>query len=179
MHLMNKIGVAPPKIKLRAVFAMVAFALAVLTVAGCLYNEQEGGNRFLPQECEFYITVSCLDHLVEEDQITLSVLNYADRDVIVRNIVATSDAFEETFPGSGEHHNCSLGNAGMDKNLKDGEKYIFILNRSTGGGECAYNDVGRSRNRYDLELVYSWADNDEELKINHTIKGTLLSFPPE
>ena len=95
--------------------------LAVLVVLGVLFFSSgiTDTTLFLPEECEFYITVICFDHLVKQDEIQLSIVNAGDRELIVENIIATSDAL---------NGQCELAGLHRGKRLKDGEKFVFDLN---------------------------------------------------
>ena len=100
--------------------------LAVLVVLGILFfsGNIADTSLFLPEECEFYITVICFDHLVKQDEIQLSIVNAGDRELIVKNIIATSDALEEE---------CHLTDAQLGRKLKDGEKFVFKLDQTVIG----------------------------------------------
>ena len=95
--------------------------LVVLVIVGILFfsGSFTDPTRFLPEECEFYITVVCLDHLVEKDEIALSVKNEAEREIIVENIIATSDAL---------NGQCELTGIHRGKSLKNGDDFLFKLN---------------------------------------------------
>ena len=97
--------------------------LVVIIIIALLLNSSIGSDPtlLLQENCEFYITVFCLDYLVEEDQIKLSLQNIAERDIIVKNVIATSDSLEGQ---------CELTGIHMGQPLKNGEDFIFQLNRT-------------------------------------------------
>ena len=97
--------------------------LVALVIVGILFfsGNITDPTRFMPEECEFYITVVCLDHVVEKDEITLSVKNEAEREIIVENIIATSDALDGQ---------CELTGIHRGKHLKNGEDFLYQLNRT-------------------------------------------------
>ena len=97
--------------------------LVVIIIIALLLNSRIGGDPtlLLQENCEFYITVFCLDYFVEEDQIKLSLQNIAERDITVKNIIATSDALEGQ---------CELTGIHMGQPLKNGEDFLFQLNRT-------------------------------------------------
>ena len=97
--------------------------LVVIIIVAILFSSGIIGDptALIPEKCEFYITVICLDHLVEKDQIQLSLLNIAERDINVQNIIATSDALEGQ---------CALTGLHLDTHLKNGEDFLFKLDRT-------------------------------------------------
>ena len=103
--------------------------LAVLVVLGVLFFSSglTDTTLFLPEECEFYISVICFDYLVKQDEIQLSIVNAAGRAMIVKNIIATSDALEGQCELALDHRGENL--RGLP--LKDGEKFLFNLNVTT------------------------------------------------
>ena len=104
--------------------------LAVLVVLGILFFSTSGltdTTLFLPEECEFYISVICFDYLVKQDEIQLSIVNAAGRAMIVKNIIATSNALEGQCELALDHRGENL--RGLP--LKDGEKFLFNLNVTT------------------------------------------------
>ena len=96
---------------------VVIIIIAILFTSGIIGDP----TALIPEKCEFYITVICLDHLVEKDQIQLSLLNIAERDIIVKNVIATSDALEGQ---------CELTGIHMGRTLGNGQDFLFQLNRT-------------------------------------------------
>ena len=131
--------------------------LVVLVIVGILFfsGNITDPTRFMKEECEFYITVVCLDHLVEKDEITLSVKNEAEREIIVENIIATSDALDGQ---------CELTGVHRGKHLKNGEDFLFdlnITNAATMGLDPPEN-VGISWNLPDNEILLARAQSDSQ-----------------
>ena len=138
--------------------------LAVLIIIGVLFfsGSLTDPTRFMKEECKFYITVVCLDHLVEKDEITLSVKNEAEREIIVENIIATSNALDGQ---------CELTGIHRGKHLKNGEDFLFDLNITNAAtiGLDPPESAGISWNLPDDEILLAQAQTPQEVSILHSI----------
>ena len=160
-------------------FIALFLLLSVFVVAGCASGEitesqQPGTPVETPEKCTFPEPFSCIEYYVRDESMQLFLMNGAGRDAIIRAAVAESDTFKETSPGSGVHHNCSLSDAYIGANFRSSseDRYLFILDKSTDGGKCAYNDAGKETNLYKIKITYSWADSPS---INHTFEGEMVT----
>ena len=83
-------------------------------------------------------------------------------------IIASGELNEKAIVLSAKAH--SLGNGDSEH----ANKKIRIPPESIPG--CQYLDIGKSKNRYDLKLIYAWAESPG---IFHTVTGTMLANSPE
>ena len=129
----------------------------------------------MPERCTFPVPLNCQDYVVLNDAVKIVLLNDGGRSIIIKDITATSEAFRPIDNGN-LNHNCSLVVSERDKLLKNGEEKMYTLNVSTETGKkCLYHDVGKSKNRYFIEVESSY-ENDTR---NFAIKGELFSASPE
>lgn len=145
--------------------------LAVLVVLGILFfsGNIADTSLFLPEECEFYITVICFDHLVKQDEIQLSIVNAGDRELIVKNIIADSDSL---------NGQCELAGLHRGKRLKDGEKFLFDLNLTNKATIDQINadppeSAGISWNLLDGEVLLARAESGNQQEDQGTYEDAL------
>jgi len=146
--------------------------LVVLVVIGALsYFGVLSPATLLPEKCTFPVSISCVDHSVSDGTITLVLQNGAGRDMWIRDMGALSDALAD---GS-QSEFCRLDSTQRDYVLRNGQRATFNMINSVAGTECDYNEVGRDKNRYNINITYSWADSQV---IRHRIDGELLAKSP-
>ena len=100
--------------------------LVVLAVIGILTFSGFVGISGLKTECEFSISVDCLDHSVKKDSVELLIKNVAERNVIIKNIKVTSDVLEG--PSGSDSGTCELALGQRGHKLKKNAKSSFNLN---------------------------------------------------
>ena len=110
--------------------------LAVLVVIGALaYLGVLDVEILLPERCTFPVPLNCEDHVVNEDNIQVVLLNGAGRGINVRSIIAESEAFDAD--GSGDNnYRCiwtpktgsTVASPGTFQLLKNGDSETFTLN---------------------------------------------------
>jgi len=132
--------------------------LVVMVVIGALaYFGVLNPSQLLPEKCTLQIGFYCKDFQVKNGHILLDILNGAGRWVTIHSIKFTSEALQ--------------GEAGCNYSslttIENGKHVEF----NASGGDCAYKDTGRAKNRYNIEIVYKWTAG----RYNHTMKGELLA----
>ena len=147
--------------------------LVVLVVIGALsYFGVLSPATLLPEKCTFPVSVSCIDHQVTPTQLSLVIQNGAGRDMIVRDISASSDALGDSSGGQG----CALTTT--DVNLRNSQRSTFVMDNAEAAGpptSCTFTDRGRDKNRYNITIFYSWLDSPT---IEHRLNGELLGKGP-
>ena len=117
--------------------------LAVLVVIGALaYLGVLDVEILLPERCTFPVPLNCEDHVVNEENIQVVLLNGAGRGMAVRSIVAESEAFDADGSGD-DNYKCIWTpiddnstsvttddriDAAGSQLLKNGESETFTLN---------------------------------------------------
>ena len=130
--------------------------LVVLVVIGALaYFGVLSPSTLLPEKCTFPIQLSCTDFSIASAQITLILQNGAGRDMQVYSVNASSDALT-----GGP---CTSATSVV---LRNGAQSTFTL------ASCTFSDTGRDKNRYAINLSYSWLDSPT---VKHAINGELLA----
>jgi len=146
--------------------------LVVLVVIGALsYFGVLNPATLLPEKCTLQISVNCVDHLIETSSITLILQNGAGRDMLIRDISASSDSLGAG--GGGE--DCSLAVADENSRFRNGQRFEFSLVQENPAGACTFRDTGRDKNKYNITIRYSWADSTT---IVHRMNGDLLAKTP-
>ncbi|MBI2575400.1 hypothetical protein HYV82_05955 [Candidatus Woesearchaeota archaeon] len=145
--------------------------LVVLVVIGALaYFGVLSPDTLLPEKCTLPILLNCKDHKVTDtsvtDTIMLSILNGAGRDMRIYGINLTSDAISSTGGI------CSTGTISVD--LANGDTAAFTADKDSPptAAKCVLADTGRSKNRYKIQVTYSWLDSTST---THTLDGELLA----
>ena len=157
--------------------------LVVLVVIGALsYFGVLSPATLLPEKCTFPVSVSCTDHSVSTNTITLRLQNGAGRDMVVYGASATSEALRG---GLG----CNCNNTAQGSvTLRNGATSTFTLTGSSvsagatcdpdGAGaqtSCDFVDSGRDKNRYNITILYAWLDSTT---IKHALPGEMLARRP-
>ncbi len=143
--------------------------LVVLVVIGALaYFGVLSPDTLLPEKCTFPVQVGCKDYQVKGPisgaTITMALQNGAGRDMVVYKVNASSDAVSA--------NGCATAK-GTRVTVRNGDSYSFTINKDDiGTGSCVLVDTGRSKNRYKMQILYSWVDSQN---INHSIDGELLA----
>ena len=154
--------------------------LVVLVVIGALsYFGVLSPSTLLPEKCTFPVSVSCTDHSVLPVGLTLILQNGAGRDMIVRGVSASSEALGND-PVLGGSLGCSCNNTAQGGiTMRNGASTTFsVINSPTNpcaGNPCAFRDTGRDKNRYFINLTYSWLDSPT---VTHVLPGELLGRKP-
>ncbi|MBI3051059.1 hypothetical protein HYY74_01240 [Candidatus Woesearchaeota archaeon] len=150
--------------------------LVVLVVIGALaYFGVLSPDTLLPEKCTFPVQIGCKDYKVTNagaaDSIIVSLQNGAGRDMIVRKVNATSEAVAAgTLAGGG----CSTAISAAPVTVRNGDAQTFTMNKDNtevATTSCVLIDTGRSKNRYRVQILYSWIDSQA---VTHTIDGELL-----
>ena len=115
----------------------------------------------LPELCFFSISFNCTDYSVTDGRIELTLRNDAGRQMVVKEVVATSKAIDDSECGTGE----------IDTPLSYGSEGIFILDKNPTGSECSYGDGWMNKNPYLIKIQYTWDQSD----IVHIVSGELLA----
>ncbi len=153
--------------------------LVVLVVIGSLaYFGVLSPSTLLPEKCTFPVSVNCVDHQVKSNYVSIVVINGAGRDMRIRGVNATSEAL------SG---GCSTKSGAISVGDDCPPSTAIGINGCTGGavlrngarttitmmtGSCTFSDTGRDKNRYNIQIYYSWLDSTS---IMHNLPGELLS----
>ncbi|MBI2575401.1 hypothetical protein HYV82_05960 [Candidatus Woesearchaeota archaeon] len=142
--------------------------LVVLVVIGALaYFGVLSPDTLLPEKCTLPILLNCKDHKVTDtsgtDTIMLSILNGAGRDMKIYRVNFTSDSIAPASFG-----NCDNTTA---VTLKNGDS-VSITAYKSGPDSCNLANTGRSKNRYKIQVTYSWLDSTST---THTLDGELLA----
>jgi len=146
--------------------------LVVLVVIGALsYFGVLSPATLLPEKCTFPVSVNCVDHSITGTGVTIILQNGAGRDMIVREISASSDALGAG--GGGE--DCSLPSTAEGLTLRNGERLQYDLSDENPAEACVFRDTGRDKNRYNITVYYSWSDSPT---ITHRLAGDLLAKGP-
>ena len=135
---------------------LIAFVVGALFYSGVLSVPS-----LLPDECDFLALVSCVDYEVAGNGISLLVRNGANRDLIIRNISASSEALS----GS-----CGFSEGGRVV-LRSGERRQVRLN-SDG---CGFRDTNDDKNSYGLNLSYSWRETP---LVTENVIGQMVANEP-
>ena len=110
--------------------------LAVLVVIGALaYLGVLDVEILLPERCTFPVPLNCEDHVVNDNNIQVVLLNGAGRGMAIRSIVAESEAFDADGTGD-DNYKCiwtpkeTAGeiDADGDQLLRNGQSETFTLN---------------------------------------------------
>ena len=147
--------------------------LVVLIVIGALaYFGVLSPSTLLPEKCTFPVSLTCTDHQILTNSITLVMLNGAGRDMNVLYINTTSEALNTgTLSTSCQNTTVSI--------LRNGRSGTFLLGGTggSGGGNagCAFRDTGRDKNRYNIVIGYNWTDSQN---VAHSLSGDLLARKP-
>ncbi len=153
--------------------------LVVLVVISALsYFGVLSPATLLPEKCTFPVQVSCNDHSVSGTSITLIMLNGGGRDMIVRDIGATSEALGGAAGDGVTDNSCHMTLS--DITLRNGAKGTFVLDADIAGdggtnAGCDYHDTGRDKNRYNVTMYFSWLDSTT---ITHALPGELFARGP-
>ncbi|MBI2145009.1 hypothetical protein HYU18_01665 [Candidatus Woesearchaeota archaeon] len=161
--------------------------LVVLVVIGALaYFGVLSPSTLLPEKCTFPVSVSCTDFGFDEagtTTIRMMLQNSAGKDMVVWSVDAVSDALGGPG-GSGLTNNQCIScvdntapfvcDDPVGFTLRNGASSEFRLNRWTPGGvdTCRHRNTGRDKNRYVLNISYSWVDSQT---IRHSLNGELLA----
>ena len=146
--------------------------LVVLVVIGALsYFGVLSPSTLLPEKCTFAISISCVDHEVQNGQVSLVLQNGAGRDMIIRDISSSADALGDGFGGE----DCSLDPSAENLIFRNGQRNRFDMVQENPVGACAFRETGRDKNRYNITIRYSWADSTT---ITHRLEGDLLAKRP-
>ncbi|MBI2580739.1 hypothetical protein HYV85_02925 [Candidatus Woesearchaeota archaeon] len=142
--------------------------LVVLVVIGALaYFGVLSPSTLLPEKCTFPVSLSCTDHQVLRDRITLILQNGAGRDMQVTRVSAASEALGTGNLGQG----CADATS---RTVRNGASATFTLSTADVPGpptSCTFRDTGRDKNRYNITLNYNWLDSPT---ITHQLSGELL-----
>ena len=168
------------KIGLFFLFLFQALAIAGIIASDYFPDYFRYSDHSLPERCTLHVPVNCVDYVVTENGIQLMVLNGGGRGIYVENITARSEAFRPVN-GSDSNHNCSLAFSESNQVLRNGGRKLYTLNVSTEpGSKCSYYDTGRSKNRYSIEMSYSFEDSRNVTReINGEIFASLSSDPAQ
>ncbi len=161
--------------------------LVVLVVIGALaYFGVLSPATLLPEKCTFPVSISCTDHTVTSTYIALVLQNGAGRDMTIRGVFGSSEAFSATR-GCGTNatgpidntftcpSSTGLGVVGCTGGAtlrNGGSTTITLLNPAA---SCAFADTGRDKARYLISVHYSWLDSPS---IVHQLPGELLGRRP-
>ena len=161
----------------------VALLLSVFALAACVSQEsvQPDGTQGEPvqvEECNFPEPFNCPEYYVMDDRIEMLMTHGTGREAVIRDVIVQSDAFSETSSGSGIYNNCSLNENQKGNRFRDGQQYSFMLGKSTDGGTCTYRDTGSNQNKYAMQVMYSWADEDAVNIIDGEFSAVLSDAPP-
>ncbi len=142
--------------------------LVVLVVIGALaYFGVLSPDNLLPEKCTLPIMLNCRDHVVQEkgasDKIMVNIQNGAGKDIKMKRI---------DFSGDGLTAICSTGALTTGEGLADNAETLRNGASSTyNATSCVLKDTGRSKNKYTVNITYSWLDSGTD----HTISGELLA----
>jgi len=134
-----------------------AILVVIVVISALAYFGVLNPANLLPEKCTFPVSLDCVDFVVSDEGVSVVLQNGAGRDIKVSSISFTSDALSGVCES-----------VGMDATLRNGEKAAFFANGLAG---CSFVDSGRSKNRYNVELIYSWLDSG----IEHDLAGELLA----
>jgi hypothetical protein len=149
-------GLAIAAIAIGAVFTLIVPILLVC-IGSLAYFGVMNPSAVLPEKCSFPISLTCVDWSVTPNSINLILQNGAGRDMMINSIEATSNALVSPCYSTAV------------TNVRNGEKASFNF------AGCNYQPTGNEKNRYDVVVTYTWADNPT---ITHTMAGELLAGTP-
>src|SRR3989344_313632 len=139
--------------------------LVVMIIIGALvYFGALKPSTALPEKCTFPVSVSCVDHKVEGDRITLMLLNGAGADTVVNGLSASSEALGTGNLGC----SCSTPAAGYPIEFIEGMTRQFVLDTPTAepacdpagaATACTFRNTKRDKNRYNISVFYSGTIN--------------------
>ena len=139
--------------------ALVAILISILGI------RNPGGEPMDECTFPFSVRINCLNYDVSLNGIELGLQNGQGRDIIVKEITASSYAIE-----GGE---CTTGE--INRLLPNGKLDTFSLKGMDGDG-CMYRNAGRKMNRYEIEIVYSRKGVETD-RIPSRAIGNLLTMP--
>src|SRR3989338_3786003 len=160
--------------------------LVVLVVIGALdFFGLLSPATLLPEKCTFPVSISCTDHGFDEAGTTTIVVvlqNGAGRDMQVWSVDAVSDALGGPGGNGVTNNQCitCLDSPPIDclnpsgYTLRNGERHEFRINGWTPNSfdTCRHRNTGRDKNRYAVNVTYSWLDN---LNFRHSLMGEILA----
>ncbi len=149
--------------------------LVVLVVIGALsYFGVLSPSTLLPEKCTFPVSISCTDYSVLGTGLTFILQNGAGRDMIIKGVSATSEAL-----GSGvltcSCNNTAQGSVLLRNGASTSFSVITVPNGACAATDCNFRDTGRDKNRYQINVTYSWLDSPT---ITHILPGELLGRKP-
>ncbi len=148
--------------------------LVVLVVIGALaYFGVLSPSTLLPEKCTFPVSVNCIDHTVTASSVQLILLNGAGRDMKINDAGIMSEALQASATGTA--YTCSLKVSEKGQTLRNGQRTTLTLDNSLVATGCNYNPTGRDKNRYAINISYSWLDSQTTV---HTLPGELLARGP-
>ena len=158
---------------------LVALFLLLLVFSGVIVIQSQPAEAIscsLKDRCTVEFPLNCKNYATTNESIKLVLLNGVGRGMIIKNITAQSVVFNPIVSGD-TNHNCLLAISERDKLLEPDEERIYTLDVSTEhGSKCSYYDVGRSKNRYDIKIKYTWKGSPS---ITHITGGELYTSNPK
>ncbi len=147
--------------------------LVVLVVIGALaYFGVLSPSTLLPEKCTFPSSVSCIDHSIQSSSVTIVLQNGAGRDMSVTSVDTVSEALGGATGDGNTNNQCKNGTGFV---LRNGASTKIALNKPVGTNACDFRETGRDKNRYAINVTYSWLDSQS---INHSLSGELLARKP-
>ncbi len=144
------------------ILGMVINVFLILMFIGAIaYFGAMSPDTLLPEKCSVPMMFNCKDYLITEKSVSMSLQNGAGRDMLLNNVVFSSDAVSG---GS-----CKTNFGGVPLSLRNGDTAQITA-------PCKFADTGRSMNRYTFDIDYSWLDNPSQ---NHNTNGELLVKAPQ
>ena len=104
---------------------------------------------------------NCTGYSVTDSSIELVLKNTAGREMVVREVIATSDVLQDS---------CRTGK--IEKPLSHSSEDRFFLNEIYPGSACTYWEDWREKNQYSLQVSYTWGNSTNLL---HRAKGVLFA----
>ena len=115
---------------------------------------------FFPKHCTFSGSIlDCVEYSMENATLELTLRNQGGSDLFIYDIVATSTTLansrNETEAGSCSLKDSDMGLTDLGVRIDRGKRHSFVLNTSTDGSKCAYSELAKGKNRYDLKVKYA------------------------
>jgi hypothetical protein len=139
---------------LQGITTSLIFAFAFFCMVSTLDLEDP-----LPEKCTFPPVFSCTGWQVNYDSIEINLQNTAGRDMNIIFVTGSSDALSTSGPCIGT----------LNRMVRSGDNFTLQLDG------CPYVDTGRGKNRYLLNVTYTWVDSPTIL---HQMSGELLAKHP-
>ena len=106
--------------------------------------------------------LNCTGYSVTDGSIELVLKNTAGREMVVKEVMAISDVIQDSECRTGE----------LDQPLSAGSEGRFVLNKTSSGSTCDFEEGWMEKNRYEIEVEYSFGGQKD---ITRKVSGMLVA----